>query len=127
MLETLRDIAITFQNITLFATSLTLLVTIIIQTIKRKIDLDGEIPKYIAITLGTVLGSYTFLFGSIFPYSTTWYSIILRIALSFVISFLSSEFYELLKYSSKKGTIAGIDQINEEATLSLGNIEEQEG
>ena len=126
MLETLRNIGITLENVILFTTSITIMITIIIQAIKRRIDLEGELPKYIAIIIGTILSSYVFLFGNIFYYSAVWYTIAFRIMLAFLISFFSSEFYELLKVSSKKGTIAGIDEINEAAILSLGN-KEQEG
>lgn len=126
MLETLRDIAITLENVILFSTSITIFITIVIQAIKRRKELEGELPKYIAITMGTIVGSIVFLLGDIFHYSMVWYTVILRILLAFGLSLASSEFYELLKGSSKKGTIAGIDEINEAAILSLGN-KEQEG
>jgi hypothetical protein len=126
MLETLQGIASTLIKVILFSTSITILVTIIIQAIKRRVELKGELPKYIAITIGTILGIFVFLFGDIFYLPETWYAVMFRILLAFGISLASSEFYELLKGSSKKGTIAGIDEINEAAVLSLGTENEQQ-
>jgi len=125
MLENLQGIAVTLVKVILLSASITILVTIIIQSIKRRIDLPGELPKYIAITIGSLLGSFIFLFGDIFFLPMTWYAIAARVALAITLSLASSEFYELLKGSSKKGTIAGINEINEEAVLSLGDNTEE--
>jgi hypothetical protein len=126
MLEQVQEYARVLESIILLGTPLTIIVAVIIQAIKRRVELPGEVPKFIAVGVGTLIGSIILLFGDIFNSPETWYAIAVRVLAAGGWSFISSEFYELLKGSSERGTVAGINKIEEQATLSLGNLSEEQ-
>jgi hypothetical protein len=108
------------QQALVFGMSLTLVVTTIVQAIKRRVVLPGETPRYLAVGLGTVVGSLFLLYGGAFDPPTAWSGFILPITAAFVWSFVSPEFYELLKTSASRGTAKAIYEVEEAATLAMG-------
>jgi hypothetical protein len=108
-----------------FGVPLTIAITTIVEAIKRRITLSGEWPRYIAVGLGTAFGGLWLLYGGEFGVPTVWWNFAIAFAVAFAWSFTSSEFYELLKNSSSRGVVKGVKEIEEKATLSLGEPPDQ--
>ena len=103
-----------------FGVPLTLAVTTFVEALKRNINLSGEWPRYIALIVGTLFGGLWLLYGGVFEPPTFWFDFVKSFVVAFVWSFSSPFFYELLKSSSARGAVKGIESVEAEATLSLG-------
>ena len=103
-----------------FGVPLAIAVTTIVETLKRNYKLPGELPRYIALTLGTLFGGMWLLYGGVFEPPTMWFDFIKSFIVAFVWSFSSPFFYELLKNSSARGAYTAHNKVEAEARLSLG-------
>ena len=105
-----------------FGVPLTIAVTTIVEAIKRNIKLPGELPRYIALGLGTLFGGMWLLYGGEFTPPTFWWDFVKAFVVAFVWAFGSPFFYELLKSSAARGAAKTHLEVEEAAVLSLGNM-----
>lgn len=98
-----------------FGVSLTAFITLLVQALKNRFGLEGEVVRFIALGLGALGGSLYLIFG-FQPAPVMWYDYLWRILAAVVYSFSSPELYGLLKQTS----IKAVEEIEEKATMDLG-------
>jgi hypothetical protein len=85
-----------------FGASLILIVTTLVQTLKNLLGLEGTAVKWLALGLGTLVGSLYLIFLFV-PLPTVLADYLIRVFAAFVWSFTTPEFYQLLKQSAQRG------------------------